>query len=151
MSTPSPFDPIAIVSARHAQHVVLIHFPIALFTSGVLFDLAGQWTKQIRLMEAAYYNFLVAAASTIPVLVTGLLAWRLALEGQRLKGVLFLHLILGSASALLICIAWLIHFRGRRESHAPASYRWPVEILGLLVVSLTGHLGGFLSGVNGGH
>ena len=54
MSTPSPFDPVAILSARHAQHVVLIHFPIALFTIGVLFDLAGQWTKRTTLMEAAY-------------------------------------------------------------------------------------------------
>jgi uncharacterized membrane protein len=150
MATPSPFDPASVLFARHAQHVVLIHFPIALFTIGVLFDAAGQWTKRSGMMEAAYYNFLVAAASTIPVLVTGLLAWRFALEGQRLKGVLFLHLILGSASALLICIAWLIHFRARRQSRAPATYRWPVEIMGLLVVSLTGHLGGFLSGVNGG-
>jgi uncharacterized membrane protein len=150
MATPSPFDPASVLFARHAQHVVLIHFPIALFTIGVLFDAAGQWTKRSGMMEAAYYNFLVAAASTIPVLVTGLLAWRFALEGQRLKGVLFLHLILGSASALLICTAWLIHFLARRKTHAPGTYRWPVEIMGLLVVSLTGHLGGFLSGVNGG-
>jgi len=149
MATPSPFDPTSILFARHAQHVVLIHFPIALFTIGVLFDVAGRWTKRTGMMEAAYYNFLVAAASTIPVLVTGLLAWRFALEGQRLKGVLFLHLILGSASALLICTACLIHYRARRKSHAPAAYRWLVEIIGLLVVSLTGHLGGFLSGVNG--
>ena len=149
MSTPSPFDPIAIVSARHAQHVVLIHFPIALFTIGVLFDLIGHWTKQISLMEAAYYNFLVAAASTIPVLGTGLLAWRFALEGQRLKGILLLHLFLGSLSAVLICMSWLAHFQARLRNHPPAAYRWPVEIIGFVVLSLTGHLGGFLSGVNG--
>ena len=150
MATPSPFDPASILFARHAQHVVLIHFPIALFTIGVLFDVAGQWTKRTSLMDAAYYNFLVAAASTLPVLVTGLLAWHFALEGQRLKGVLLLHLLLGSTSGLLICLAWLIHFRARRQSDAPAAYRWAVEIMGLFLVSLTGHLGGFLSGVNGG-
>ena len=148
MSTPSPFDPVAILSARHAQHVVLIHFPIALFTIGVLFDLAGQWTKRTTLMEAAYYNFLVAAASTIPVLGTGVLAWRFALEGQRLKGVLLLHLFLGSVSAALIGTSWLIHFQARRRNHPPAAYRWPVEMIGVVLVSLTGHLGGFLTGVN---
>jgi len=63
--------------------------------------------------------------------------------------VLFLHLLLGSASAILICTAWWIHYRGRTENRAPAAYRWPIQIVGVLLVSLTGHLGGFLSGVNG--
>ena len=30
-----------------------------------------------------------------------------------------------------------------------AKYRLPIEALALLIVGLTGHLGGFLSGVNG--
>ena len=149
MGSHNPFDPMSILFARHAQHIVLIHFPIALFTIGVLFDLAGQWNKRSGLADAAYYNLMVAAASTVPVLVTGVLAWRFALEGQRLRGVLFLHLLLGSASAILICTAWWIHYRGRTENRAPAAYRWPIQIVGVLLVSLTGHLGGFLSGVNG--
>jgi uncharacterized membrane protein YozB (DUF420 family) len=33
----NPFDLKTILLAKHAQHVVLIHFPIALFTIGVLF------------------------------------------------------------------------------------------------------------------
>jgi uncharacterized membrane protein len=40
-----PFDIKTIVFAKHAQHVVLIHFPIALFIVGVLLDFLGQWTK----------------------------------------------------------------------------------------------------------
>ena len=36
----SPFDWRSVLLARHAQHVVLIHFPIALFITGVLFDVA---------------------------------------------------------------------------------------------------------------
>jgi uncharacterized membrane protein len=150
MATPNPFDPGTFLFAKHAQHVVLIHFPIALFTIGVLFDLAGQWTKRVSLAEAAYYNFLVAAGSTVPVLVTGVLAWRFALDGQRLRGTLLLHLLFGSASALFIWLAWLAHYRARQRNHAAPVYRWPVELIGVVLVSLTGHLGGFLSGVNGG-
>jgi hypothetical protein len=30
----SPFDPKTVLLAKHAQHVVLIHFPIALFLVG---------------------------------------------------------------------------------------------------------------------
>ena len=34
----NPFDLKAALLAKHAQHVVLIHFPIALYLSGPLFD-----------------------------------------------------------------------------------------------------------------
>jgi uncharacterized membrane protein len=30
--------------ARHAQHIVLVHFPIAAFITAVGFDYAAQWT-----------------------------------------------------------------------------------------------------------
>ena len=62
-----PFDIKTVLLAKHAQHVVLIHFPIALFIIGVLFDFLGQWKKQRLLAAAAYYNLLVAAIATIPV------------------------------------------------------------------------------------
>jgi hypothetical protein len=81
-----PFDIKTVLFAKHAQHVVLIHFPIALFIIGVFFDFLAQWKKQSLLAAAAYYNLLVAAIATIPVVVTGILAWQWELEGQKLKG-----------------------------------------------------------------
>src|SRR2546421_9366162 len=82
----NPFDLKTALLAKHAQHVVLIHFPIALFISAVAFDLTAQWTKLRGLTDAAYYNLLVAAISTFPVLATGIVAWQFQLEGQKLKG-----------------------------------------------------------------
>jgi uncharacterized membrane protein len=144
-----PFDLKTVLLAKHAQHVVLIHFPIALFITAVAFDLAAQWTKRLNLADAAYYNLRVAAVSTLPVLATGVLAWQLQLEGQTLKGILLLHLIFGFVSSGMIWLAWWMHFRARRRIEALPRYRVPIEILGVGIVALTGHLGGFLSGVNG--
>jgi uncharacterized membrane protein len=145
-----PFDIKTVLFAKHAQHVVLIHFPIALFIIGVLFDFLAQWKKQRLLAAAAYYNFLVAAVATIPVVVTGILAWQWELEGQKLKGILFMHLVMGSVSSVLICVVWFIHRRTRRKQGGVLpGYRLPIEALAVVVVALTGHLGGFLSGVNG--
>ena len=110
-----PFDIKAVFFAKHAQHVVLIHFPIALFIIGVLFDFLAQWKKQSLLAVAAYYNLLVAAIATIPVIVTGILAWQWELEGQRLKGILLMHLVMGCMSSVLICVVWFIHMRTRRK------------------------------------
>jgi uncharacterized membrane protein len=80
-----PFDIKTALLAKHAQHVVLIHFPIALFVMGVLFDLVAHWTKSRTVAAAAYYNLFAAAISTVPVLLTGALAWQWAFEGQKLK------------------------------------------------------------------
>jgi len=45
----NPFDPRTVLLAKHAQHVALVHFPIALFITAVAFDLASQWTKSAAL------------------------------------------------------------------------------------------------------
>jgi uncharacterized membrane protein len=144
-----PFDFKAAVLAKHAQHVVLIHFPIALFIAAVAFDVIAQWTKRRGLVEAAYYNLLGAAISTFPVLATGILAWQFQLEGQKLKGTLLLHLVLACISSVMIWLVWWVHFRARRRDAALPRYRFPIELLAVGMVALTGHLGGFLSGVNG--
>ena len=146
----NPFDIRTALLARHAQHVVLIHFPIALFTAAVGFDYLAQLTKNRMLAAAAYFNLLVAAASTVPVVATGLIAWQWALEGQKLKGILLMHLVFGCVSSVLIWLVFWIHFRVRRHpEQAMPNLRLPVEAIAVLLVGLTGHLGGFLSVVNG--
>ena len=72
----NPFDLRAILLAKHAQHVVLIHFPIALFISGVVFDLLSRGKRLSKLASAAYLNLCVAAVTVIPTVVTGVLAWQ---------------------------------------------------------------------------
>ncbi len=145
----NPFDLKTAILAKHAQHVVVIHFPIAMLMAAVAFDFIGQWTKRGALASAAYYNSLVAAISTIPALATGVLAWQYQLEGQRLKGVLLLHLVFASASSVLIWLVWWLHYHSRQRARALPNYRLAIELFTVAMVALTGHLGGFLSGVNG--
>jgi uncharacterized membrane protein len=148
MTLVNPFDLKTVLLAKHAQHVVLIHFPIALFISAVAFDFIAHCTKRSGLADTAYYNLLAAAISTVPVLATGVLAWRLQLDGQKLKGILLLHLVLAGVSSVMIWQVWWIHFHARRRTEYLPSYRLVVEFLAVGLVALTGHLGGFLSGVN---
>jgi uncharacterized membrane protein len=146
----NPFDIKTVLLARHAQHVVLIHFPIALFIAAVAFDYVAQRTKNRTLAAAAYFNLLLAAISAVPVVATGIAAWQWALEGQKLKGILLMHLVLGCLSSVLIWLVLLIHWRARRQNQESLpKYRLVIEAFAVMVIVLTGHLGGFLSGVNG--
>ena len=146
----NPFDFRTVVFAKHAQHVVLIHFPIAVLITAVAFDYLAQWTKNRTLAAAASFNMLLAAVSTVPAVATGFAAWQWALEGQTLKGILLMHLVLGCLSSVVIWLACWIHWRVRRHPAASLpTYRLPFEAVAVLLVGLTGHLGGFLTGVNG--
>jgi hypothetical protein len=65
-----------------------------------------------------------------------------------LKGILLLHLVLACVSTVMIWAIWWAHFRARRRTVFLPGYRFAVELLAVVLVALTGHLGGFLSGVN---
>lgn len=145
----NPFDLRTILLAKHAQHVVLNHFPIALFISGVVFDLLSRGKRASQLASAAYLNLSVAAVTVLPTIVTGVLAWRYALEGEKLKGLLLMHFVAASFAGLLVVASWWMHWRARKsESLSLPRYRIPIELLGVTVIALTAHLGGFLTGVN---
>jgi hypothetical protein len=52
-------------------------------------------------------------------------------------------------SVVVIWIIWWIHFRARRGGGTTLpNYRLPLELAGAALLAITGHLGGFLSGVN---
>jgi uncharacterized membrane protein len=66
-----------------------------------------------------------------------------------LKGILLYHLVFALASGIAILLSWWLHFQARRKATAVPSWRLAVEFVGVLFLMITGHLGGFLSGVNG--
>jgi len=148
----NPFDVKAALLAKHAQHVVIIHFPIALFMASFAFDLLALWRGNRALAAAAYYNLTAAAAATLPAVATGLLAWQLQLDGARLKGNLRLHLLFGVLSAGMI---WLLYGWRAWQQRKPgwrltAGYRI-AQLFAAALITLTAHLGGILSGVEGPH
>jgi uncharacterized membrane protein len=143
----NPFDLKAALLAGHAQHPVIIHFPIGLFIASVVFDLLAVWRKKPILAAVAYYN-LLGAALTVPLAIaTGLGAWQWQLEGATLKGNLRLHMICAVTSALLIFFLCWMRSRVRAKNISPGVSYVTVTLFALMAITLTGHLGGIVSGV----
>src|SRR5437588_7882328 len=116
---PNPFDLKAALLAGHAQHPVVIHFPIALFIASAVFELLAVWRKQPLFASVAYYN-LLGAALTLPLTIaTGLGAWQWQLEGAALKGNLRLHLSCALTSASLIFLLSWMPWRFRTKGISP--------------------------------
>ena len=146
----NPFDLKSVLLAKHAQHVAMVHFPIALTFVSVLFDLLSLRKQSLALLRAAYYTVIVAAISAVPTIATGLLAWQWQLEGARIKGNLKLHLILALCSSALIWIVCWFHIKEQRKPqfNSPGA-RLAIEFVAVAMTLLTGHVGGFVSGVSG--
>ena len=141
------FDLKAAIQAPHAQHPVLVHFPIALFIASAVFEALAVWRKQPVFAAVAYFNLFGAALSLPFTIATGLGAWRWQLEGAKLKGNLQLHLVCALTSAALILILWWKRSRLHAMQKQPGAGYFVVLALGLVMITLTGHLGGIVSGL----
>ena len=146
----NPFDLKSVLLAKHAQHVVMVHFPIALIFVSVAFDLLSLRKQDLALLRAAYYTVVAAAIAAVPTVATGLLAWQLQFQGKALRGNLKLHMFLALTSSALIWFVCWLHIREQRKPQASSSgFRLTVEVVAVALTLLTGHVGGFVSGVNG--
>ena len=146
----NPFDLKTVILAKHAQHVALVHFPIALIFVSVAFDLISLRKQSLALLRAAYYTVIVAAISAVPTIATGILAWQLQFEGKAPKGNLKLHMILALSSSVMIWLVCWLHIKEQRKPQFNSSgVRLTVEVVAVALTMLTGHVGGFVSGVSG--
>jgi len=55
-------------------HVVILHFPIVLFWTAFVYDILGAFFK-VKSYPAAHWFVIVAAATAVPTVITGLLAF----------------------------------------------------------------------------
>jgi uncharacterized membrane protein len=146
----NPFDLKSVLLAKHAQHVALVHFPIALIFVSVAFDLLSLRKQNLALLRAAYYTVVAAAIAAVPTVATGILAWQLQFEGKAPRGNLKLHMFLALSSSILIWLVCWLHIREQRKPLASSpGFRLTVEVVAVALTLLTGHVGGFVSGVNG--
>lgn len=146
----NPFSLQALFYPTHAQHPVIVHFPIALFIFSLFLDLFGVRTGNRALNTAAYYNLVAAAVTGVLSVITGLLAWRFAFNLEPLsadKWLLF-HLVLGVTTTVLMCTLWAIRVRMPTTDARPLSRLYIIlGVLTMAVIALTGHFGGIISGV----
>ena len=143
----SPFDIRSILLAKHAQHVVIVHFPIALSLMSLLFDVVAVWRRKPALEMAAHYNLIGAAISSLVAVATGLAAWQWLLEGAKLRGNLRLHLVFAVICSGMLWLLWWMRSQGRRAGKPPGPAYFVVATIAAAAIALTGHLGGIVSGV----
>ena len=135
--------------ARNAQHPAIVHFPIALFLFSLFLDAIGSLRKNASLNSAAYLNLIAGTVTSWLSIATGLLAWQIKLRGTSLEGDLRLHLILAIVTSILLSALWFVRHRTKTSDRPFANLYWAIAAVAAILIALTGHLGGIISGVAG--
>jgi uncharacterized membrane protein len=147
-TAPNPYAFMGFIAPKHAQHPIVVHFPVALFFVSLLFDVIGILRRNSALFTAGYLNLSIAALSAPVAVVTGILAWRIHFAGMALAGPLLQHLVLGVVTTILITAMWGVRRNLRKNAGAEGrelnTAYFLMAGIGLITMILTGHLGGYL-------
>lgn len=124
-------------------HPAITHFPIVLLIASVLLDLYGRWQPAVR--RTAWITLVLGAFSTIPAVVTGIIA-HLPYEETAVIESIEQHQLLGflTTGVFIALTAW--RWRSRR-TNSEAGVSWiylTIGVLGLIVLTITGMTGGNL-------
>jgi len=127
-------------------HPITIHFPIALLTCTLLFDVGGLLSKKKSLSDAAFWCQLVGTMSLIPAIVSGF--WADESYGH-MDDPFPIHTTHGSIQITVgVLFLGLLVWRLRSQMALPEKpWRFVyLGLYGLLVMSLTygSHLGAIL-------
>ncbi len=124
-------------------HLLLVHFPIALVFAAVLAEVRSIWQRHPLESETTRFCSWLAALTAVP---TAALGWLFAASGYGRSSpqLLLFHRWLGTTAAgCLVLTALCAELRARRKVRSRQGWLW--LITGILLVSLTGHLGGLLA------
>jgi uncharacterized membrane protein len=121
---------------------MLIPFPFALWTSGVLFDVLAHFTGRWWLHFVAYYAILLGCIGAVIAAIPGLIDLLTATgSGSAARRTGWTHAILNILA--LVCFAISVMRRTTYHRGILAAAYWS-EFVGLALIAVSGWLGGSL-------
>jgi uncharacterized membrane protein len=128
---------------NHPIHPMLVVFPLALWTTGVIFDVYAQVTGSANASVVAFYNIGVGVIGALAAAVPGFIDY-LTLKGPAAR-VGTWHLGLNLVAVALFALSWYARTRSGVSVFGTQSWLPTTSaIVGLAVVFSSGWLGGAL-------
>ena len=129
----------------HPIHPILVHFPIALLTASVIFDMLALrwWTDSFR--DASFYTLIGGVGGAILTVISGNIEKESLKHSVLLAEVLEKHEVLGIVTLCLFLSLLAIRFLMRPGTlkERPAVHV-ALGAFGIVVLTVTGYFGGSL-------
>lgn len=124
-------------------HPLVVHFPVALLVSGVVFEYYGRFQNEITAREAGRFNIRFGFWWTLAVVAVGLGGlFELELR-ENFRTFLTYHITLAGSTLIIFGAAVALLRWGGGRPWVPPFY-WILITLGLFCVLGTGYFGGEL-------
>jgi uncharacterized membrane protein len=131
-------------------HPLLVHFPIALFSTGLFFDLLAELLQKKELEQSGFWCMLMGLVSCLFANTTGLLAFLEEGSISDLPG--FSHSLLIWASILLFAVLFWVRIKFQvdlRYSSMKRYFYFLGHILAVGILFYGAHLGAIHAGFSG--
>jgi uncharacterized membrane protein len=129
----------------HPIHPMVVHFPIALLITSVVFDLlATRWCHK-NLQDAGFYTLIAGLVGAAVAVLTGAIAEETAENLGIPESVLGIHEGLGYATFVFFIglLALRLLMRWKLIKDMPALYL-TMGFVGVVILTVTGYVGGSL-------
>jgi uncharacterized membrane protein len=129
-------------AAGHPIHQQLIVFPLGLLATAVVFDVIRLFTDGDGFAVASYYMIAAGILAGLLAAVFGAVDYLGIPAGTRAKRVGAVHGLGNVVVVVLFAVSWLL--RGDEPAHVPTALAFLLSLVGALLATVTGWLGGEL-------
>ncbi|MDZ7292614.1 MAG: DUF2231 domain-containing protein [candidate division KSB1 bacterium] len=126
-------------------HPLVIHFPIALLSTSVFFDVVAYRSGRESLEKAAHWNLVLGMLAAVGAVLSGLLAEDAVPPFPVMQETVACHkaLALGTLSVFVLLLVWRLLKGGRFFQRWRAWYLL-LACIGVLLIGATAYYGGVL-------
>ena len=128
--------------AGHPLHPALVHFPVALWSSGIAADLAGWWLGHPLCWILAFAALAAGCVMAVPAMIAGFLDFTAIPAGHPARDVAVNHMSAMGTAWILFVLS--VALRGWPVEGPPAAWVSLVAAGGFAATALGGWLGGRL-------
>ena len=126
----------------HPIHQQLVVFPIGLLATAVVFDVLRFVTDNDGFAVASYYMIAAGIVAGLLAATFGAIDYLAVPTGTRARRIGAMHGTGNVAVVVLFAVSWLL--RTGEPHHVPSALAFVVALVGALLVTVTGWLGGEL-------
>ncbi len=123
----------------HPIHPLIMIFPAGLLLAATVFDIIYFMTDNSIFSLLAFWNITVGIIGGLLAAIPGFIDWRAIPSGTRAKSVGLWHGTGNMVTILLFMIAWLL--RLGIPAYAPGGGTFIIQLLGIILLGVTGWLG----------